>query len=333
MAVLNLKQLLKDMPVSFSRERRGFTFENVEYDYAVTSTADALEMFRYFRRMDSEIRHLSPSHLKGGVDQANFKILKDSLYSSRTDWVGGTADDLLYGKADMKVFREESKKFQSSDLYKKIVRKIGETTKRTRQRCEYDGEWDHDARWEVKPFNRSIRMKSISGQIVTITADFCFSSNVNTEEINRYGAFVASIVKALESCGINTELYIRHTGKEFLSNPEKRPKSMMVGVYKVKDSSEYMPTSLLLKVFSSNFLRRMMHAQIPCSAMFINEEVVDNLGVPISFGSVWSMAKDAISIHSVPNMEDQKKISEKLLDFITKKEDESETKTKEAANG
>ncbi len=324
---MNFNEIVDDMPVKHTILEGEFEFHGSKFKHVVLEEGDALEMFRYYRDRGNRLQRVQVGDFKSQTDRKNVEAFKRSLFEGDVGWCGGSYDDLVHGKPSTTLFKEEQKKFQSSKLYKKIIRKVGETTRRTRIRCEHDGEWDLDSKYEIKPFNRSVRKTGVSGQIVSITADLCFSAMVSSEAINRYGAFVASIVKALESCGINVELYVRQNGTRFLASSSKKEHSFMMGTYKVKSSGDYMPTSLLLKIFSSNFLRRMMHAQIVCSASYIDEEVSGSLGTPFTFGKVWDVTEDSINIYSVPSHEDQKNISEKLLDFIV-----NDPKKKEEAN-
>ena len=311
--------LLAGIPVKRSIGEN-YEFRGKTYSKGHLTEGTVSEVFGYYKKEKEALRIECTEQNK---DKNHTSFFEHMYSEGRDEWKGGSYEDLFTHPADMSTYRSESKKFNASDLNKKIVKAMGESRSRRRTRCEYDGEWSYDNRYDVKPFSRSVR-KAGAVKIVKLNVEICFSGGVEASTINRYGCFVASIVKALEASGVLVELWAHHTGTGFI-NGSSDQNSFDRQSFRVKKTDEYMPVSYLVKIFSSNFLRRVFHSHIILAAMDCGRNVSEGLGQPLKFGKVWECIDDTVNIYSVPNFDKQKNIIDELTKFIKEEENVSDS--------
>lgn len=314
--------LIKEMPIKASL-KKNMKFRGGTYDVAVAQKGNAFDLYKFCRdvyRDRKEGKIPSPSNYNdGGLFGPNVENNNDYMvyqitddHPQRSEFKGGTGADLFERDANMARYLELKKKFSASDLFKKSVTALGHRPLRKRVRCEYDGEFDFDKRWDSQPFSRSVR-RMVDTKIVKLFVEISFSGSVSSSVIDEYGAFIAFLVELFENQGILVELNVCHTGTNFIQG---HVDSLQRDVFLLKKSNQYLPTSTLVKFMSSNFYRRCIFSTIISSAEAAGRTVSGGLGTPFGYGKVWEVNKDCIFIYSVPDHDQQHQITSKLLKML-----------------
>ena len=230
----------------------------------------------------------------------NQNLIMDSLYDDRSDFKGGSFNDIFKEKK-LDLFHKYEQEF-----FKKFDFKLNNFKTRGRVRSEYDGDFDYDKKYDISPF-------STRGKVLTkkkslkLYAELSFSGRVSSKVIDEYGAFVTALVFYFEKQGVNIELYLTQTG----SNPGSgnlefcnRAKT------KIKNSGEYLAKSEMLKIFNTVYFRRIGFAHIVASCDFIGQAASHSLGSPYRFNKPYEYdgIKNELHIFSCPDFNKQMEI-------------------------
>jgi hypothetical protein len=302
-----LKQTTKifglDFPGKMVVQKKAM-FEKNKYDTLVEYEGN---FFDYFKFVTSDTPALAT-----GLNEERFKhhIFADSYDDNQ--FKGGTLRDVIEPHKDFTVFHDAVKKISSNKLWKKMAHSFDMTSTRKRVRSAYDGDYDHDKRYDMEPFSRREIKPSIA-RIVRIRIDASFNCGVGAEQINRFGGFVAAIINLMERNGFLAELHVSHTGYNFMYCEGS---SLMRNTLLVKKADEYMPPSKVLKVLSSVWYRRAGFSMIVAAAEICGNKVGDGLGTPYRYSKVWEKIGNEIHIYSAPSSDEQNGILEKLIELV-----------------
>lgn len=291
------------IPGQFALERNVEVLGN-RYDYVVNFKSHYFDIFKTFRERPEATK---------AKHEYNMHRFNGDLYEEDTQWKGGSFDDLMDESKDFTVYEEVRKKLSASEVWSKIVTQFNDVNTRRRKRNAYDGEYDHDKRWDSEPFSKREPAKT-KARIVKLRVEAGFSSSVGSGTISQFSAFIAAIVNMLEQNGVLCEIIACKTAHGFL---EDYSNSLYRFEYKVKEADEYLPVQSIMKVFSPNWYRRINFALISASAEFAGKEVDGGLGTPYAFGKVWAADGDTINIFSVPDLTQQHNILEHLVSHLT----------------
>ncbi len=166
---------------------------------------------------------------------------------------GGSYKDFI-NLPDMEPFLKAKQKILDSKLDQKINNAVGYKPKRKRTNDEYDGDWNYDRRWDVKPYNRAFKMP-VPNRFVSIDADFSINAGTSAEAIHNYGAIVWAIAQILEELGINIEIKITNKCQRQFGETTHNCIYGGNSEFIVKRSDEYMSPQALASVFRSVFYR------------------------------------------------------------------------------
>jgi hypothetical protein len=235
------------------------------------------------------------------LDRHN-KLYKNNIVGGSESFCGGTYEDLKK-EPDMTLFNEEREKLLKSSLFSKLYQTLDEGKTRKRRMNEYDGEYDHDKRWEISPFSKA-QKESTAVKALDINIDFSFNSDVRSEEINRYGAKVTAITNVLESFGIVVRLNLQNHGRERFSGLRDILKIRI----RLKDYGEYLSPNEMLKIFNANFYRRMLFNKYIEVADSIGENLDGGFGQSLRTNKTLTYKKGELNLLSyrVTNMDDNK---------------------------
>lgn len=216
----------------------------------------------------SEFKNLPWNHNDG----------KHYLYDdARKKFSGGTYGDLLQeqsGRIDMRIFQQERRKLESSDLMKKIRASTEHLVpKRTRFMSEHDGEWDFGRRFEITPFSTS-RRKLVPGRTIEVCCNFSINCAAGSREIDRYGAMAWAIADVIEKAGIMTRITWWMKAQNLASGLNAKV------VLELKKPGEYVTPSLLASAFKSNFYRRVGFGLYVACAELASKAAYSSLGYP-----------------------------------------------------
>lgn len=200
---------------------------------------------------------------------------------SAAEFNGGSMQDLLddfAGKVDMGPFRSEKERLRKSGLLTKLKTTCQDLNpKRKRRLSEYDGEWQRDREWEIKPYQETYRMLTTQ-KTLEIRADFSISAYAEASDIDRYGAMVWALSDLIESSGIQTRIVMqcRVTGMD----RESRQWSCDSEI-EFKKPGQYLAPSLLASGFKSRFYRMPLFLAEVLASDAAGFQVSSGLGRPI----------------------------------------------------
>lgn len=206
----------------------------------------------------------------------NRKEFFDIKNSSNHEWRGGTNKDLNLVKNEGGILKKK-KEILRSKSFQKLKSNLNHNLQRRRFRSEHDGEYDHDLRYEIKPFNNSKSSKS-KRKTISIIAKFAFSARVSSENINDYGAFVCALTEVLESNGVGVELFLQSVGAGLF---RKAKKNNVISV-QIKKADEYLPKRDLYRCFTSNYYRRVVFSLYMGACELVDDEIGLGYGSPIN---------------------------------------------------
>lgn len=190
------------------------------------------------------------------------------------EFAGGTWNDVLNLK-NLKQFQDQLTEFRKHKLEERISKKVDFSVKRVRRNSDYDGDYNHDKRWEIQPFSNAIRTK-IPVSCVDVNVDMSISSGMRADDINAYGAMVWAIVQLLETIGINCNINIVKSSHSITEEENLGQKVFL----KIKKSGEYISPVALATCFQSVFYRRAIFSNIVLAADSQNKTVTSYLGTP-----------------------------------------------------
>lgn len=245
----------------------------------------------------------------------NEKEYNNSLFDTQNEWRGGSREELFKPKDDLSAYENYLKKLTDNKTISKVAAKFYESTRVRRTRSAHDGEWDYDKRYEVEPFMRREKRK-VNLRVIKLNAAVCFSAFVSAQQINEYGAFIAAITSIIERSGALVEIVISNAGVNVIYDSEiKRQYTEIL----LKRPDEYLPIQSVLRAFSSNFFRRIIFGTMIMSAEFIGKDITGGYGSPHTYGKTFEIIGNTLNIYSVPEMDKQNQICEKLAEALLDK--------------
>lgn len=173
------------------------------------------------------------------------------LSDANASWAGGTLFDAK-NLPDMDFFKSAKERFSKLGLQRKIIPQISINNRRKRLKNEYDGDFNFDDKWQMRPFDTAKRQPVLVPHI-TILADFSFNAHYESSLLNDYGAFVWSICQILESAGISITIFLR-----LYSHGLTIDGNDMNAKIKIKSSNEYISPIAMAHCFRSVFYRKVL---------------------------------------------------------------------------
>jgi len=251
-------------------------------------------------------------------DSPNSKKFCKELYEGDDNFKGGTFEDLNKSNTDLSKVRGYEKKISKSEVMKKMVEQQQEISKRKRVRSPYDGEYDLDKKWEAEPFIKREKRK-VPTKIIPIKIHAGFSWMIDADQIDEFGSFIAAITNSFENTGALVQIYAFYIVRGLTQGSS--------GVdwfeVQVKEADEYLPLQSLTKVFSSNWFRRGIFTLYVAGSEFRKGHVCSSLGSVYSFDKTYEIKDDTLYIYSIPTVEDQSKIIEKLMEAFCQTEEKT----------
>lgn len=284
------------------REHKNAMFQGRKWLRVVEYNANQYDYFKFLTSGEAA--------LAKGKNQTEFH---KQVYEGDDSFKGGTFRQFCEPHSDFDSFHNATKQISADKLWKKVGHSFDMTNTRKRVRSAYDGDYDHDKRYDMEPFTRRETKPAIA-RIVKMRVDSSFSWTVNADDINRFGGFVAAIVNMIEKNGFLVELTVSNTATGFTQN--ESGSEVMMSRFLVKKADEYLPVSKILKAMSAVWFRRAGFGGIIAAAEICGEEVGYGLGTPYRYGKIWERVNDAICIYSVPSPDEQKQILEKMIEMI-----------------
>lgn len=275
----------------------------------VTFKGDYFEVYKYFR--DRPKAYIGDSY---NVSEFNNQIYEDGDLG----WKGGSFSELMSDDRDFTIYDQVRGKLSQNKVWEKIVHKFNEASARKRKRNAYDGEYDHDKRWDSEPFSKREQAKTTT-RIVKLKVEAGFSCMVPAHVIAEFSAFIAAVVNMLEQNGVLCEIIACKTGRGFANYSGGSTLYHMELM--VKEADEYLPVQNIMKVFSPNWYRRISFGLIVAASEMLGATVDSGLGSPYSFGKCWDSSGDTLNIYSVPDYEQQNNILEHLLKHFSEDEE------------
>lgn len=262
----------------------------------------ALDLFYDMKRSDKKFKKFAVEGLELSSSR-NKEVYSNSWSEDNASWKGGSFLELKE-KPDTKQFKEFQSKLKQSTMYKKLHTVFHHANIRKRQMSEHDGEYDHDRRYDVKPFQRACKGVSPVRKL-TLNAHLSFSSGIGSDTINKYGAMVAAICNLLESYGILVEINMISTGRGSVQG-QNSDEQLFEDTILIKEPNQYLPITSLLGVFSSNFLRRVEFTRIALDAELSKVGADCGLGRPGKFTKEIDFEKGVLNIYSHSMMEENR---------------------------
>lgn len=292
--------------------KRDYDFNGKEHKLFSTYEVKFHDLFNFYKNLN--VNELA---LKGNT--RNISTYKECVTdASREDFAGGTYESMTEPHTEFAGYEENKKKISSSKVWKEIKTKFDQASVRKRVKSEYDGEFDHDKRYDIQPFQRRENRKGMA-RIVKMFVDSSFCSDVSASDINRYGSFVAAIINTIESNGIQVEIWACYSGTNHamaISPDDDFDGCAYRFKMLVKKSDEYLPIGSILKIFSSNWYRRAKFGLIISSAEHMNGLVRSGLGEPYDFGKCFEIKDQCLHIYSLPSQSDQDQIMIDLMKAV-----------------
>lgn len=311
--LVTTKVLGLEMPGKFvfSRhtEKKRKILANGRFTQFVEYTGNYFEFLKFCR---SGAWKTASSEIKQNVKQIQREFSDEG---SKTGFAGGTYEELISQHSDFKPFHKATKKISSSKLWKQISHDFAESRTRKRARSAYDGDYDHDKRFDFEPFTRR-QVKPSVARIVKLFIDGSYNCGVENESINEFAGFIGAIINLLEKNGVLVEVHASHSGQNIYGENPYSTASGYTADLLVKRADEYLPIGNILKVLSSNWHRRANFAVITAASDFVGEPVADGLGCPLRFGKCWEKKGNEVFIYSAPDQSQQEDILKKLCEVV-----------------
>lgn len=217
---------------------------HVEMNLSRIAGLKLLNNYEFFRR-EFEDMHINPSTLRK----------MDDLRTEESSFYGECVQNLeaeMNGDIDLKPYEDKYQKFQETGLIRRLktVGALGKP-RRKRRMDEYDGDWDWDRKWELKPYQKTERKKQLL-KTVKVIANFACSGMTSTNAIQKYGSLVWALCKVIEDAGIQTEIYYREVGRDVGHNGTNVTTMMLL-----KKPGEYISPQALAAAFTPHHYRRL----------------------------------------------------------------------------
>ncbi len=281
----------------------------------ITIKSTYSEAMNYFEELHSKFKSgvRAKNLLEGNPQEKVVKELKKSLGpdSDRAKFAGGTPED-LFKTPDMSKYNSMKKILKNSNIFKNLRTSLGETPRRRRTSSAYDGDYDHDKKWDLEPFNRADRLNS-NVTTLTLYAYMSFNSKTSSRTIDRYGALIAALVDILESHGIVVRIELVKCNLGFCNALSS---TSLVDRITIKDFGEYLPPPTLVRVFSSNFYRRVLFTRIVIAAHETGQDADYGLGAPTYFTKEVEFVGGGLHVYSHSALDEGEE--EKFITELTK---------------
>ena len=211
----------------------------------------------------------------------------------RSKFCGGTFAEITKPKTDFATYNKFQNELKSLSAWQTLQTTFAQKNKRKRVMNEYDGEWDYDRRFEIKPFSRRGLMPNVHKKVI-LNVGFSFHCGISASTINEYGAFSAAIASTLESNGIGVELNIFDASIDLIH----QTRDLAITWLKIKRFDEYLPSQMILQLFNANFFRRVLFGCKIKSSDDLNKPVHWGLGEPFQSKTHWECMPGTIYLHS-----------------------------------
>lgn len=226
-----------------------------------------------YRDLLKDIETFRKEPLKKTRNRTEFNRFATNDDYSHTSFAGGTWEDVTNLK-NMENFKKQLEAFKKNKLEEKITTKIDYSPKRRRYLSEHDGDYDHDKRWEIKSFNNS-KKELLPITVIDVNVDMSISADTGSDEINKYGALVWSIIQLIESLGIQANINIINDSINSYDGGGN-----ITLTYCIKKAGEYISPIALATTFQSVFYRRAIFSGMVLAADNFNKEIAYGLGRP-----------------------------------------------------
>lgn len=265
-----------------------------------SSFIQAMDLFNSFKPNKKDKKY----NIEGRAitRNSNKDVFDTCLSPEYSTFRGGSLAD-LDKLPDMTEFNLAKNKLKQSNLYKKLDTIFHQTHVRKRKLNEYDGDYDHDKRFDVNPFQRACKGLSPVKKL-TMNVNLSFSCGIGSKTIDKYGSTIAAICNLLESYGVLVEINMLGLGRGSLSN-KSSSEQMHIDTIRVKKANQYLPVQSLIKIFNSNFYRRVVFTRKAIVAEFYGDSVDSGLGRPQEFDEYVGFSRGEIFIYSHSALDNQ----------------------------
>ncbi len=220
-----------------------------------------------------DIENKRNKEFKNSHNKTQFETYTTNEDSSHKEFAGGTWEDVT-NLSNMESFKEQLKEFRKNKLEEKVMTRIDFSPKRKRNLSEHDGDYDHEKRYEIKPFSSS-RKEMLPISVIDVNVDMSINCSMKAKDINKYGALVWSVIQMVESLGIQCNINVINdcTGIGSKGNKYYDGKLSLV----IKKAGEYISPVALATCFQAVFFRRAIF-----TGMVL--ECEENDGIEVSYG-------------------------------------------------
>jgi hypothetical protein len=246
--------------------------------------------------------------------EANGQYLLSKSYRTDATFSVGTVADISAPFTDFALYDAARAELEASDLMQRLMDAQDRVRVRSRQRSEHDGEYDHDRRWDIQPFQHRV-VQTRPGRILKMRVFADFSAQVKGDYINRYAALVSAIIGLVESAGVRVQLDLDFGSRDF----EVSGRYTMSLKVRVKNTDQYFNAGDLLKTLSSNFYRRVFFMGIILAADSVGKAAEDGLGMARRHSgpsAVLNPVDGTLDIHSLPHPRDQESLLASILHYV-----------------
>lgn len=243
----------------------------------------------HFSLVDGVI--LGTGNLAGLLDMAK----NPEKHSSESEFLGiihGEARDFTGNKTYDDLFENPKVKKIKTNIQNKSNYQMPQ---RKRVRSEYDGDFNQDNKYDIKPFDSSFK-KMVDRKIMNLEIEMSFPGFVKPEDIERFGELVMGVISDLETKGYLVQVFItEHTvgatacGKAMLSK------------YEIKKPNQYLNQQDIARVLNANFYRRIFLALIRLGCEKTKFEVAHGLGKAKKFDTAVEITPEKIRFNSFTN--------------------------------
>jgi hypothetical protein len=238
----------------------------------------------------------------------------DDMFSSeRNGFAQGTHGDLLKSLRegiDLKNHQAKLTEFERGDTGRLLKATVEEHKPRRRPRLnDSDGSWDFSKRFDDKPFLDFPKQRQTQ-KVIEVWVNFSISAYVKADEINAFGAYVWSVIRLIESAGLQTRLVLAMPVSSVYRGSSTPDGSAEV---LIKESSHYLSPAVLAATFTALFYRRTLFALHQVAADLIGADCSSSIGHCRSFPQIeFSNGRLTLSADS------QRPSDAELLEQLTK---------------
>lgn len=241
---------------------------NIKY----TLKDNELTGFGTYKGLLKDIEESKTRNWNNSFNQSEVNRFISNTDSSHTKFAGGTWEDVTNLK-NLDGFKKQLKEMEKHKLREKVLTKLEFNPKRKRRLSEHDGDYDFDKRWEIKPFS-NCRKEMLPMNVIDVNVDMSISAGTKSEDINKYGAIVWSLIQLIESLGIQCNINIINDVSGLSSDMNSKL------IFNIKKSGEYISPVALATCFQSVFFRRAIFAGMVLACDENKKQVCGGLGSP-----------------------------------------------------